>query len=58
VIEKYLLENGCDPISGKELKPEELIEIKTPAVVKPKPPSATSIPATLKTMLMCGNNNY
>ncbi|KAH8279092.1 hypothetical protein KR026_001570, partial [Drosophila bipectinata] len=50
VIEKYLLENGCDPISGKELKPEELIEIKTPAVVKPKPPSATSIPATLKTM--------
>ncbi|KAH8402079.1 hypothetical protein KR009_009564, partial [Drosophila setifemur] len=50
VIEKYLVENGCDPISGKELKVEELIEIKTPAVVKPKPPSATSIPATLKTM--------
>lgn len=29
---------------------EELIEIKTPGIVKPKPPSATSIPATLKTM--------
>ncbi|XP_017836758.2 pre-mRNA-processing factor 19 [Drosophila busckii] len=50
VIEKYIMENGCDPISGKDLKEEELIEIKTPAVVKPKPPSATSIPATLKTM--------
>ncbi|XP_055707757.1 pre-mRNA-processing factor 19 [Phlebotomus papatasi] len=50
IIEKYIVENGCDPISGKELKVEELIEIKTPPIVKPKPPSATSIPATLKTM--------
>ncbi|KAL7052069.1 hypothetical protein ACKWTF_004754 [Chironomus riparius] len=29
---------------------EELIEIKTPPVLKPKPPSATSIPAILKMM--------
>ncbi|KAL5285841.1 PRPF19 family protein [Megaselia abdita] len=29
---------------------DDLIEIKTPPIVKPKPPSATSIPATLKTM--------
>lgn len=29
---------------------EDLIEVKTPPIVKPKPPSATSIPATLKTM--------
>lgn len=50
IIEKYLLENGCDPITGKEMKAEELIELKTPPIVKPKPPSATSIPATLKTM--------
>lgn len=50
IIEKYILENGCDPITGKDLKVEELIEVKTPAIVKPKPPSATSIPATLKTM--------
>lgn len=50
IIEKYLLENGCDPINGKELKADELIEVKTPAIVKPKPPSATSIPAALKTM--------
>ncbi|CAH2241042.1 jg4111 [Pararge aegeria aegeria] len=50
IIEKYIIENGVDPISGKELRVEDLIEIKTPAIVKPKPPSATSIPATLKSM--------
>ncbi|KAI8435413.1 hypothetical protein MSG28_003723, partial [Choristoneura fumiferana] len=50
IIEKYIIENGVDPISGKELHIEDLIEIKTPAIVKPKPPSATSIPATLKSM--------
>lgn len=50
IIEKYLLENGCDPINGQELKAEDLIEIKVPPIVKPKPPSATSIPAALKTM--------
>lgn len=50
IIEKYLLENGVDPITGKELKAEELIEVKVPAIVRPKPPSATSIPAALKTM--------
>lgn len=50
IIEKYIIENGVDPISGKELAIEDLIEIKTPPLVKPKPPSATSIPATLKSM--------
>ncbi|KAJ8917868.1 hypothetical protein NQ315_010781, partial [Exocentrus adspersus] len=48
IIEKYIQENGVDPISGKELSVEDLIEIKTPPIVKPKPPNATSIPATLK----------
>ncbi|CAH0406726.1 unnamed protein product [Chilo suppressalis] len=50
IIEKYIIENGVDPLSGKELRVEDLIEIKTPPIVKPKPPSATSIPATLKSM--------
>lgn len=48
IIEKYLIENGVDPISGKDMTVDELIEISTPPIVKPKPPSATSIPATLK----------
>lgn len=29
IIEKYILENGCDPISGKEIKIEELIDVKS-----------------------------
>ncbi|XP_074109507.1 pre-mRNA processing factor 19 [Cotesia typhae] len=48
LIEKYITENGVDPINGKELTIEQLIEIKASPVVKPKPPSATSIPAILK----------
>lgn len=50
LIEKYIIENGVDPISGKELSIDMLIEVKAPPVVKPKPPSATSIPAILKTL--------
>lgn len=68
LIEKYIVENECDPINGEPLKAEELIEIKSklglllvlfftltrrisaPPIVRPKPPSATSIPATLKMM--------
>lgn len=29
IIEKYIQENGVDPISGKELSIEDLIEIKS-----------------------------
>ncbi|GAA35974.2 pre-mRNA-processing factor 19 [Clonorchis sinensis] len=50
VIEKYLQENGTDPIDQQPLTVEELIEIKTSPFVRPKPPSATSIPAILKTL--------
>ncbi|CAG2059240.1 unnamed protein product, partial [Timema podura] len=50
LIEKYIVENGVDPIIGKELSVDMLIEIKTTPIVKPKPPSATSIPAILKTL--------
>nr|CAD7567388.1 unnamed protein product [Timema californicum] len=50
LIEKYIVENGVDPIVGKELSVDMLIEIKTTPIVKPKPPSATSIPAILKTL--------
>lgn len=41
LIEKYVNENGCDPINGQDLKLEELIEVKVPPLVKPRPPSAT-----------------
>nr|CAG4651733.1 EOG090X0489 [Triops cancriformis] len=50
LIEKYIADNGVDPINGKELTVDQLVEIKAPAIVKPKVPSATSIPAILKSL--------
>ncbi|CAH8832170.1 unnamed protein product [Trichobilharzia szidati] len=50
LIEKYLAENGTDPIDQQPLAVEELIDVKTSAFVRPKPPSATSIPAILKSL--------
>lgn len=48
LVEKYVVENGTDPINGEKVSVDELIEIKTSPLVKPRPPSATSIPAILK----------
>ena len=50
LILKYIEEHGTDPINGETLSENMLIEIKTPAIVKPRPPSATSIPAILKSL--------
>jgi pre-mRNA-processing factor 19 len=48
LIEKYIKENGKDPLSGDDLSVEQLIALKVPTIVKPRPPTATSIPAILK----------
>lgn len=51
LIEKYLSENGTDPTTGESLSCEDLISLKNSSpLVKPKPPSATSIPAILKSL--------
>ena len=50
LILKYLDENKVDPICGKELTADELIAVRTAQIVKPKPPSASSIPALLKSL--------
>lgn len=50
LIEKYIKENGTDPINGEELKEDDLIELKVPTLIKPKPPAFTSIPAILKSL--------
>jgi len=50
LIEKFIGENGVDPINKEPLSEEQLIEIKCSPLVKPKPPSATSIPAILKSL--------
>eukprot|EP00731_Ephydatia_muelleri_P023081 Em0015g664a len=48
LVVKYINDNGTDPINGEALSVDQLLEIKVSAVVKPRPPSATSIPAILK----------
>ncbi|KAK3871605.1 hypothetical protein Pmani_013810 [Petrolisthes manimaculis] len=50
LLEKYIAENGTDPFTNKELTLDQIIELKVPPVAKPKPPSATSIPAILKAL--------
>ena len=48
LIEKYLEENHTDPMNGEPLEPSNLIEVKTNPLIRPRPPTATSIPAILK----------
>ncbi|CAF2511180.1 unnamed protein product [Rotaria sp. Silwood2] len=48
LILKYLHESPTDPINGQPLTEEQLIDVKVTPLSKPKPPSATSIPAILK----------
>ncbi|PAA68916.1 hypothetical protein BOX15_Mlig023330g1 [Macrostomum lignano] len=50
LIEKYIQENGTDPMNGEPLTVEQLVDIKVPPSAKPRPPSATSIPAILKAL--------
>ncbi|UJR08412.1 hypothetical protein I4U23_012682 [Adineta vaga] len=50
LIVKYLRESPTDPITGQPLTEEQLIDVKVTPLGKPKPPSATSIPAILKTL--------
>lgn len=48
LIIKYLHESPTDPVNGQPLTVEQLIDVKVTPLGKPKPPSATSIPAILK----------
>lgn len=47
LIESYVLENGKDPITGEDLTLEDLVELKSPRIVRPRPPTLTSIPSLL-----------
>nr|POE74316.1 pre-mrna-processing factor 19 [Quercus suber] len=49
LIESYISENGTDPVTGEELTTDDLIELKQSRVIKPRPPTLTSIPALLST---------
>lgn len=49
MIEAYISENGTDPVNGEELTTDDLLDLKQPRSVKPRPPTLTSIPALLST---------
>lgn len=47
LIETYINENGTDPVNGEELSADDLMDLKHARVVRPRPPTLTSIPALL-----------
>ncbi|KAL3474133.1 hypothetical protein BJX99DRAFT_232234 [Aspergillus californicus] len=47
LIEAYIAEHGKDPVTGDELSTDELIDVKSQRVVRPRPPTLTSIPSLL-----------
>jgi hypothetical protein len=49
LIESYISENGTDPVTGEELTIQDLVELKQARLVRPRPPTLTSIPALLST---------
>ncbi|KAF2276317.1 Prp19-domain-containing protein [Westerdykella ornata] len=47
LIEAHIAEHHTDPVTGEDLNVDELIELKSPRIVAPRPPHLTSIPALL-----------
>lgn len=47
LIEQYVEKNGTEPETNEALTAEDLIPLKTSRVVRPRPPTLTSIPALL-----------
>lgn len=47
LIEAYISENGKDPVTNEELTRDDLIDLNSARVVRPRPPTLTSIPSLL-----------
>jgi len=47
LIEAYITDNGMDPVTNEELTVDDLVELKSARVVRPRPPTLTSIPSLL-----------
>ncbi|KAH8705345.1 putative cell cycle control protein [Talaromyces proteolyticus] len=47
LIEGYIAETGKDPVTGEDLSADDLVELKTSRIVRPRPPTLTSIPSLL-----------
>ena len=49
LIEQYINEHGTEPSSGDALTADDLLPVKSSRIVRPRPPTLTSIPALLAT---------
>lgn len=47
LIEAYIAENGKEPVTGEDMTVDDLVELKSSRVVRPRPPTLTSIPSLL-----------
>lgn len=47
LVEAYISENGTEPTTGETITVEDLVDLKSPSTVRPRPPTLTSIPALL-----------
>ena len=47
LIEAYISENGVEPTTGEALTIDDLIELKSQRIIRPRPPTLTSIPSLL-----------
>ena len=47
LIEAYISENGTDPVTNETLNTDDLIDVKSSRIVRPRPPTLTSIPSLL-----------
>ena len=47
LIEAYIAEHGKDPVTGEDLSADDLIDVKNDHIVRPRPPTLTSIPSLL-----------
>lgn len=46
-MEEYISEHGKEPITGEEHTVEDLVELKSARIARPRPPTLTSIPSLL-----------
>lgn len=47
LIKAYIQEHGKDPVNSEDLSTDDLLDIKSPRIVRPRPPTLTSIPSLL-----------
>ncbi|OLL22351.1 Pre-mRNA-processing factor 19 2 [Neolecta irregularis DAH-3] len=47
LLESYIAEHGKDPVSAEEMTVDDIIELKTSKIVRPRPPNLTSLPSLL-----------